>query len=116
MTAKIAGMNTSITPAPLRNPTRSEIPGLLAELDESGLGVAAFARSRGLKPHQLYVARRRLKAGGTPAPVFDPVRILGAAQSSGSFELRLRGGHQLIVPADFDASALRDLLEVLGSC
>ena len=109
-------MNTSITPAALRNPTRSEIPGLLTELDESGLGVAAFARSRNLKPQQLYIAKRKLKAKEAPAPVFDPVRILSATQASSTFELRLRTGHHLIVPADFDAPALRHLLEVLGSC
>jgi len=112
----VARMKNTEDKADLRNPTASELPGLLAELDESGLGVAAFARDRGLKPHNIYIARRRLRSSGSAATIFDPVRFAGAIASGSTFELELRAGHRLLIPTDFDPSSLRRLLEVLAAC
>jgi len=114
--SRLGSMNTPNTPALLRTPTRSEIPGLLADLDASGLGIAAFARSRNLKPHKLYVANRKRKASGSTKPVFDRVRILGGVEDRQVFELCLSSGRRVRIPFDFDPASLRRLLEVLRQC
>jgi len=112
----LAGMNITHDNSVLRNPAAAEIPALLAELKKSGLSVSAFARARGLKPQQLYVARRRRKRKKVPAPVFDPVRIIGATEAPVLFQLKLASGLKLTIPTDFDSSALRRLLKILGAC
>jgi len=88
----------------------------LADLDASGLGIAAFARSRNLKPQNLYLANRKRRKQGAGRPVFDRVRILGGVEERQAFELCLRGGRRVRIPADFDAAALRRLLDVLHQC
>ena len=107
-------MKNSSKPRPLRNPSASEMPTLLAELSASGMTVAAFARSRGFKPQNLYVAQRR--AQNAPTPAFDPVRIVGFDQEPAPFKLELANGHKLWVPADFECVAVRRLIELLGAC
>ncbi len=109
-------MNNANDTAALRNPPASELPALLTELEHSGLGVAAFARARGLKPQKLYLARRRRKRKDTPATIFDPVRVSGLGLTQAPFQLNLSSGHKLSGPSDFESSALRRLLEVLGAC
>ena len=42
-------MNTPEPNPALRNPSASEVPGLLAEAEQAGEGIAAFARARHLK-------------------------------------------------------------------
>jgi len=112
----VAHMSDTKTNTSLRNPTTSELPALLAELEESSLGVAAFARSRGLKPQNLYRALHRDKRKVQPAITFDAVRISGLGSERAAFRLELSSGHKLSVPVDFESSALRRLLEVLGTC
>ena len=109
-------MNTPNMPAVLRIPARSEIPGLLADLDASGLSIAAFARSRLLNPQNLYLANRKRKAQAGPHPVFDRVRIRGGVEDRQAFELCLHGGCRVRIPSDFEAASLRRLLEVLRAC
>jgi len=100
----------------LRNPSASEIPALLTELSASGQSVAAFARSRGLKPHNLYVARRRNRDKSAPPLRFDPVQIVGGDMPASAFRLELTNGTRLWVPADFESSAVRRLVELLTAC
>ena len=107
-------MKNSSKSRPLRNPSASEIPALIAELSASGMGVAAFARSRGLKPQNLYLAQRR--ARNAPAVAFDPVRIVEIDKQLAPFKLELATGHKLWVPADFECSAVRRLIELLSAC
>jgi len=107
-------MDNSSKPRPLRNPSASEMAALLADLSGSGLGVAAFARSRDLKPHNLYVAKRRAKSASAPA--FDRVRVVDIDQRLAPFKLELASGHTLWVPADFECSTARRLIALLGAC
>jgi len=109
-------MKNSSKPRSLRTPSASEMPTLLAELSASGMTVAAFARSRGFKPQNLYVAQRRAKNANAPATAFDPVRIVGFDQEPAPFKLELANGHKLWVPADFECVAVRRLIELLGAC
>ncbi len=85
-------MTNSADQPPLRNPSASEIPALLTELAASGQSVAAFARSRGLKPHNLYVARRRRRVKSVPPVRFDPVQIGGADMPASAFKLDVSHG------------------------
>jgi hypothetical protein len=97
----------------LRNPSASEISGLLAEAEQAGEGIAAFARARNLKQQKLYVWRRRLKA---KPPAFDQVRIVESAPEPAAFVLELQAGIKLSVPSDFDSPSVRRLAEVLHAC
>lgn len=112
----LAGMNTTDKQQSLRNATRDELPGLLSELEASGLGIAAFARERGLKPQNLYVAKRRLKNGRKQVVVFDPVKVIDPIGSNASFRLGIPSGHKLVVSDNFCSSSLRRILEVLEAC
>lgn len=104
----------------------SDLEALLIEFDSSGQSAAAFARSKGLAPWKIYGAlnRRRGKSStrprsrGQPTPELIPVRVVDAAAHgpSGRFELTLASGHRVLIPADFDALALRRLLEALARC
>lgn len=111
-------MNTPEPNPALRNPPASEIPGLLAEAEQAGEGIAAFARARHLKPQNLYVGRRRLKAKAAQkqAPAFDQVRIVDVALEPAAFVLELRAGIKVSVPSNFDSTSLRRLVEVLHAC
>ena len=112
----LAGMTTTPNELPLHNPQTSELPALLAELDESGLGVAAFCREHRLKPQNIYAARRRKRQATQPEAVFDSVRVIGSLDSQQLFTIDLRSGHKVSVPADFDPKSLQRLLEILATC
>lgn len=57
----------------------------------------------------------KLRREAEDTPAFVEVAIEGDAPRS-AFEVEAPSGHVLRVPADFDAAALRRLLEVLSSC
>lgn len=82
--------------------------------------MAAFARERGLTTWKLYAAARR-KAGRQPKRKttpsdpgrFVPVTVIGGTHG---FELDLGSRGIVRIPAGFDASDLRQLLEVVRGC
>lgn len=104
---------------------------------ESGLSCAEFAAELGINPRTLtywrYILRKEArgekrtwprrrgpkdvasKSARAPAVavVATPFIEVQAATRSSLFELELRGGRRLSVSRDFDATALRRLLEVL---
>jgi hypothetical protein len=101
---------------------------------DSGLPCAEFAAELGINPRTLtywrYILRKEARgekrtwprrkpaASKTPrAPaavaVTAPFIEVQAATRASQFELELRSGRRLSVARDFDASALRRLLEVL---
>ena len=95
------------------------IEQLLKELPKSGLSTAAFARSRGVPPWKLYnalkIRERRAKKPKSSALI--PVRVKEPRPGPAtSFELLLAGGHRVLVPANFDADALRRLMGALAGC
>jgi len=122
-------MMTTDAIAAARRITRDELPALLADLDRSGLSIAAFARSRGLRPSPLYRARQQLAQDASLSPSsspttspskaadFIPIRVIDRGRASAaSITVELTSGTKLIVPPDFDAASLRNLLEVVGAC
>ena len=107
---------------PGRRSTRAgEMGKVLDELERSGLGVAAFARERGIPVSTLRWWRSRQRESGArngrrrrgrPPQL---VEVIGSAAASGAegFEVTLRSGRMVRVPMRFDAAALRELLRTL---
>jgi hypothetical protein len=96
----------------------------LAAMARSGLEPTAFAIQEGLDPQRLTRWRRQLAAA---PPTFEEVvpfmtTLDMAAVTHGAgerFEIVLPSGRVVRVPASFDASALRRLLDVVdeaGAC
>lgn len=102
--------------AALRRPRWSagDARTVLGAVDRSGLSIAAFAAREGLDVQRLYTWRRRLRVEQGAAPAFVEVRATSGSREA--FEVVLASGRVLRVPASFDASVLRQLLEVLESC
>jgi hypothetical protein len=94
--------------------------GLLSEQQESGQSIAGFCRDRGLPVWQFYEWRKRLRAQAEPFVAVEvvasepaPLPTPSVAVPSAPIEIRLRGGHSLLVGPDFEARHLRRLLTVL---
>jgi hypothetical protein len=93
--------------------------GLVSEQIESGRGVAAFCRERGLKSGQFFAWKKRLREAEAArfvavevAPDTEAERAASAAHHGG-IEVRLGRGRSIIVEPGFDAQHLRALLAVL---
>jgi transposase-like protein len=92
--------------------------GLVAEQGQSGQGVAAFCRERGVPASQMFSWKRRLREAEAPRFVEVAVNAApetAAARGAGSsaIEVRLSRGRSLMVEPGFDAHHLRALLAVL---
>ena len=97
----------------------------LAAFTVDGQSVADFCRARGLKPPTFYAWRQRLaerdrggdRHGVFPGPAFVPARIEPAVKVDPStdrpFEVRLRGGRVLRLPASLPAVRLAEVLHAL---
>ncbi len=93
---------------------------LVSEQSSSGKSVAAFCGERGLRTWQFYERKKRLRDSDAPAFVEVAVPPVPEAapqlsQSGSAIEVRLRGGHSVVVERGFDANHLRALLLVLES-
>ena len=101
-----------------------EIRELLADLESSGLSVAAFARARGIPAQRIYWIRRRARMAAsrdsdTPVVSREFSEIVVAERQSHPsppIELCLQTGISIRVSADFDELVLRRLLGVLAPC
>ena len=108
---------------PLRSVPAAEARALLAEHEGTDLSIAAFARSKGVKPWSLYNARAASlrRADRTDRVDLVELRPRGdARETTGSvtapLELSLPSGITLRIDRDFDEVALRRLLGVLVAC
>ncbi len=93
---------------------------LLAEARESGESLSAFAQRHSIDPQRLYSWRRKLDAAkgadsSARSEAFVPVRLAPEAKATpaSGFEIVLGAGRMVRVGADFDARALRRLVEAL---
>ena len=94
--------------------------GLLTEQKTSGQSVAVFCRERGVREWQFYEWKKRLHP---KRESFVAVEVVASQPTAGTapwtpnlsapLEVRLRSGHSVLVGADFEASHLRRLLQVL---
>ncbi len=102
--------------------TADDAQAALADLDTSGLELAAFARASGLEPQRLKRWRRALVGSAKDAVFEEVVRGPSARAMSidvtmggarGWFEVVLVSGRVVRVPESFDADALERLLAVV---
>lgn len=99
--------------------TEIEARGVLEAWKRSGLGIEAFARSRGLVPQRLYWWKKKLGVGRVPdksrALTLLPVRVAERAESRRGepVTVLLRSGHMLKVGRDFDESAFARVVALL---
>jgi len=84
----------------------------------SGLSISAFCREQEVSPASFFSWRRRLAAEGREEGAGKFVSIELAPPESQArqptFEVALPNGLRVHVPPQFDADALRELLDVLG--
>jgi len=100
------------TRKPRRSRPRAEWEALVAEWRASGLSQKEFARRKGIAATTLswWSCRLRREDGGLPSLV--PVQVVPDA-AEGEFRVELAGRRTVVVPASFDAGALRRLVAVL---
>lgn len=92
----------------------------LDAIGRSGLSLWAYARRHGLSYPTLThwrrrvagKTRRRSESRSAPA-VFVEAVASKRASAEDRFEIELRGGARILVPAQFDAEALRSLVSAL---
>ena len=88
--------------------------GLVAEQKRSGQSVAAFCRERGISAPQLFAWKKRLSQAAMQQ--FVPVQVVDADQPPAAgcaIEIRLSGGHRILVEPGFDAAHLRAVVAAL---
>ena len=111
---------TNTIPDPPATATPVTLEQHLADLAQSKLSTAAFARSRGIPAWKIYNAlqkKTRHKARQRKQSALVPVVLAPTAlMPTAPIELVLAGGHRLLVPDSFDADALRRLMGVLSGC
>jgi hypothetical protein len=100
--------------------TEVEARSVLGAWKKSGLGLEAFARSRGLVPQRLYWWKKKLSFGAvgdkSRALALLPVRVTEARAELRRGEpvtVLLRSGHMLKVGRDFDESAFARVVALL---
>ncbi|MCB9915614.1 MAG: hypothetical protein H6828_10770 [Planctomycetes bacterium] len=81
---------------------------------------SAFARKRGIPPWRLYNALRsrthKSKRRAQTSALLPVIVKDTPPRQSAPLELKLSGGHSLVIPADFDEASLRRLMGVLSAC
>lgn len=100
--------------------SRAEWTKLVAEAQASGLTQCGFAEARGLSAQTLswWVSRLR-RENRRDAKLVAVDVVEDAAAEFQAIRVELRGDRTLVVPANFDATALRRLvvsLEEIGAC
>lgn len=115
---------------PTRPKTPTEWRQVIAQWEQSGLSIPAFAAQIGMSSSAVSYWRKRFERqpslGATPlnktSPAFVPVTVVTeqGAQTpevpprwSAGFEVLLQDGCSLRIPPDFDAASLIRLLTVL---
>lgn len=100
--------------------TEIEARGVLEAWKRSGLGIAKYARSRGLVPQRLWWWKKKLGFGAAMeknrALALLPVRVAEPRAESRRGEpvtVLLRTGHMLKVGRDFDESAFARVVALL---
>jgi len=104
---------------------RDRLPAYYSELldrqESSGLSITRFAQEAGIPAATLYMWRRKL--GRSKARETGRARLVEVSLETERGEMDPRGTialvtarHRIELPADFDAVALRRLLEVLAPC
>lgn len=82
----------------------------------SGLSLRAFALREGFNVGSLSAWQRRFRVESAPTTTFAPLVVESrAAPGKQAFELTLRDGLGLKIPADFDEAMLTRIVRALGA-
>jgi hypothetical protein len=109
-------ISRSVSPFTLARWNEDDARQVLDALERSGLSVGAFAAENGLDPQRVYLWRRRLGASAERTTFRE---LVVRPDASDRFEILLRSGTTVRVPASFDDDSLARLLGVLsraGEC
>ena len=87
--------------------------GHLESLDASGLSLRAFAVREGLNTNTLWGWKKRLRGTRPSPPTFVALSVTPKPSALPGFELVLREGLVLRIPADFDAPVLARIVHAL---
>ncbi len=94
--------------------SRAEWTKLVAEWHAGDLSQKSFARQKGIVPTTLAWWTSRLRREAREQASLVPVDVIDDAPAgTGDFRVELAGGRAVIVPASFDAAALRRLVSAL---
>lgn len=99
--------------------SRAEWTKLVAEWHAGDLSQKAFAAQKGIVPTTLAWWTSRLGREAREQAALVPVDVVDdAPASTREFRVEVAGGRTVIVPASFDAAALRRLVSALedGAC
>lgn len=94
---------------------RSERVALVTAYQESGQSYAEFSKERGISPWKVRHAVRKTEADGGGNP-FTEVSVGSALGCGGTFQVTLRSGRELSIPAHFSEKRVRQLIGILESC
>jgi transposase-like protein len=88
--------------------------------EESGLSVAAFCREEQVPPASFFAWRKKLaeadqdeNASRQAQVQFVPIELSPCTPSASNFEIVGPTGYRVLVPAQFEAESLREILCVL---
>lgn len=95
----------------------SDAQEILGLWRRSGMSVAAFARSQGIRPERLSRWRGRLSVAEPAVPRFHRVRVVERSAVPGpdgeGVEILLAGGRRVAVRPGFDGDLLTQVIRVL---
>lgn len=112
----------------MKRKTREEWITAIERWTKSGMTADAFTQREGINAHTFKNWRWRLnterKRRGEPTKRVAPKTPLAFVeimtppreQATAPFEVSLRSGDRILVPARFEVSALRELIAALGVC
>jgi len=86
---------------------------LVVEQKKSGQNVAAFCRERSLCAPHFFAWKKKLSQAAAAKFVAVEVVAAGEPAPGRALEIRLSGGHSVVVEPGFDAAHLRAVLAVL---
>jgi hypothetical protein len=95
---------------------RTERLGLVQAYQESGQSYAEFGRERGVSPWKVRHAVRKTEQEGGGNPFTEVSAAAGIVGGGGSFQVMLRNGRELSIPAHFSEKRVRQLIGILESC
>jgi hypothetical protein len=94
--------------------SREQIAELVREFKDSGLTQRKFSENRGIALSELQRSPKIVRRASEPQLM--AVQIEAAERNDRSLELMVGEGYRIKIGVGFSATALRRLLEVLGSC
>ena len=88
---------------------------LVQAYQESGQSYSEFSRERGITPWKIrHAVRKTEQEGGAPFSEVSVTPLLSGG--GGDFQVTLRSGRELTIPAHFSEKRVKQLIGILESC